>query len=301
MKIKIGKRLGDKVFAWGLAAPAIIALTALSIYPFFTAVQSSFFKISTITRETDYVGFDNYIWVLKSQIFWESLLRSFIWTFASVAIQLVFGIIFSLVLHQELRGRNIARGLILFPYLIPAIVAAIVWRFMLNPTIGVINYLLVDVFNIFNQPLMFLNRPETALWAVILIGAWKYIPFMVILFLARLQTTSLDLYEAAKIDGANAWQLFWNITLPWLKPTILVALMLRTIWLFNHFDMVYLMAFGGPMKATTTVPVLIRQVAFNELRMGRASAISMYLVIILIIGAIGYTYVYTQTEEQIAG
>lgn len=124
---------------------------------------------------------------------------------------------------------------------------------------------------------------------------------MVILFLARLQTTSLDLYEAAKIDGANAWQLFWNITLPWLKPTILVALMLRTIWLFNHFDMVYLMAFGGPMKATTTVPVLIRQVAFNELRMGRASAISMYLVIILIIGAIGYTYVYTQTEEQIAG
>lgn len=300
MKIKIGKRLGDKVFAWGLAAPAIIALTALSIYPFFTAVQSSFFKISTITRETDYVGFDNYIWVLKSQIFWESLLRSFIWTFASVAIQLVFGIIFSLVLHQELRGRNIARGLILFPYLIPAIVAAIVWRFMLNPTIGIINYLLVDVFNIFNQPLMFLNRPETALWAVILIGAWKYIPFMVILFLARLQTTSLDLYEAAKIDGANAWQLFWNITLPWLKPTILVALMLRTIWLFNHFDMVYLMAFGGPMKATTTVPVLIRQVAFNELRMGRASAISMYLVIILIIGAIGYTYVYTQTEEQIA-
>lgn len=297
----MGKRLGDKVFAWGLAAPAIIALTALSIYPFFTAVQSSFFKISTITRETDYVGFDNYIWVLKSQIFWESLLRSFIWTFASVAIQLVFGIIFSLVLHQELRGRNIARGLILFPYLIPAIVAAIVWRFMLNPTIGVINYLLVDVFNIFNQPLMFLNRPETALWAVILIGAWKYIPFMVILFLARLQTTSLDLYEAAKIDGANAWQLFWNITLPWLKPTILVALMLRTIWLFNHFDMVYLMAFGGPMKATTTVPVLIRQVAFNELRMGRASAISMYLVIILIIGAIGYTYVYTQTEEQIAG
>lgn len=300
MKIKIGKRLGDKVFAWGLAAPAIIALTALSIYPFFTAVQSSFFKISTITRETDYVGFDNYIWVLKSQIFWESLLRSFIWTFASVAIQLVFGIIFSLVLHQELRGRNIARGLILFPYLIPAIVAAIVWRFMLNPTIGVINYLLVDVFNIFKEPLMFLNRPETALWAVILIGAWKYIPFMVILFLARLQTTSLDLYEAAKIDGANAWQLFWNITLPWLKPTILVALMLRTIWLFNHFDMVYLMAFGGPMKATTTVPVLIRQVAFNELRMGRASAISMYLVIILIIGAIGYTYVYTQTEEQIA-
>jgi multiple sugar transport system permease protein len=299
MQQVIGKRLGDKIFAWGLALPSIIALTALSIYPFLTAVQSSFYKISTITRESTFVGLENFIWVFKSQLFWDSLKRSFTWTFFGVILQLVFGIIFSLVLHQELKGRNLARGLILFPYLIPAIVAAIVWRFMLNPTVGVVNYLLMDVFNLINKPMMWLMRPETALWAVILVGAWKYIPFMVILFLARLQTTPLELYDAAKIDGANPWQLFWNITLPWLKPTILVALMLRTIWLFNHFDMVYLMAFGGPMQSTTTIPVLIRQVAFNELRMGRAAAISMYMVTILFVGAIGYTWVYTQAEEQL--
>lgn len=106
-------------------------------------------------------------------------------------------------------------------------------------------------------------------------------------------------YAAAKIDGANAWQLFWYITLPWLKPIILVALMLRTIWLFKHFDLVYLMAFGGPMNATTTVPVLIYQTAFDELRMGRAATISMYLVLILFIAAILYTWAYARAEEQL--
>ncbi len=299
MGFKLGKRLGDRIFAWGLAAPSIICLTALSIYPFFTAFLSSFYQIHTLTREESYVGLANYVWVFKSTMFWESLKRSLIWTFFGVSIQLVLGIIFSLVLHQELKGRTIARGLVLFPYLIPAIVAAIIWRFMLNPTMGIINYLLVDVTHLLRTPLMWLMRPQTALPAVILVGIWKYIPFMIILFLGRLQTTPLELYDAAKIDGASGWQLFWYITFPWLKPIILVALMLRTIWLFKHFDLVYLMAFGGPMKATTTVPVLIYQTAFNSLRIGRAATLSMYLVIILFITAILSTWAYAQAEEQL--
>ncbi len=300
MRLKLGKRLGDRVFAWGLAAPSIICLIALSIYPFLTAIQSSFYNVGTITREMRYVGLDNYVWVFKSPLFWESLKRSFIWTFSGVSIQLVLGIIFSLVLHQELKGRNIARGLVLFPYLIPNIVAAIVWRFMLNPTVGIFNYLLVDVLHLLKEPLMWLMRPQTALPAVILVGIWKYVPFMIILFLGRLQTTPLELYDAAKIDGANAWQLFRYVTFAWLKPVILVAVMLRTIWLFNHFDLVYLLAFGGPMHATTTIPVLIREAAFDELRMGRAATISMYLVAILFIAAIGYTWAYARAEEQVA-
>ena len=299
MGYRLGKRVGDKVFAWSLAAPSIICLIALSIYPFLTAVQSSFYNISTITRETSFTGLDNYIWVLKSTLFWESLKRSFIWVIPGVIIQLVLGIIFSLVLHQELKGQNIARGLVLFPYLIPAIVAAIVWRFMLNPTVGIINYLLVDVLHLLKNPLMWLMRPQTALPAVILVGIWKFTPFMIILFLSRLQTTPLELYDAAKVDGADPLQLFWYITFPWLMPVIVVALILRTIWLFNDFDMVYLLAFGGPMHATTTVPILIREAAFDQLRMGRSAAISMYLVVILFIAAIGYIWAYSRAEEQV--
>jgi multiple sugar transport system permease protein len=292
MNIVIGKKLGDKIFAWGLAAPSIIALTALSIYPFITAIQTSFYNVNTITRETTFIGLGNYL-------FWESLKRSFIWAGTGVVVQLFLAVIFSLILHQELKGRNFARGLVLFPYLIPNIVAAIVWRFMLNPTVGIINYTLVEKLHIIDEPLMWLMRPQTALWAVILVGIWKYTPFMIILILGRLQTTPIELYDAAKIDGANSWQLFWHVTFAWIKPILLVAAMLRTIWLFNHFDLVYLMAFGGPMNATTTVPVLIYRAAFDELRMGRAAAISMYLVIILLIASIAYTWMYGKAEEQI--
>ncbi|MBU1934481.1 sugar ABC transporter permease [Patescibacteria group bacterium] len=299
MLIKIGKKLQDKIFSWGLAIPSIIALTVLSIYPFFTAVQSSFYNVSTITRETTFAGLDNYLYILKSELFWESLKRSFIWTFSNVSIQLVIAVLISLVLHQELKGRNFARGLVLIPYLIPSIVVAIVWRFLLNPTVGIVNYLLTETFHIVNKPIMWLIEPESALWTVILVGIWKYTPFMIILILGRLQTTPLELYDAAKVDGANLWQVFWYITFAWIKPVILVAVMLRTIWLFNHFDLVYLMAFGGPMDATTTVPVLIYRAAFEEMRMGRAAAISMYLVVFLLIATILYTWMYNRAEEQI--
>jgi len=299
MHIRLGKNLGDKIFAWGLAAPSIIALTVLSVYPFLTAIRTSFYNVNTITRKESFIGLENYIWVFNSSMFWDSLKRSFIWTLTGISVQLVLAVIFSLILHQELKGRNFARGFVLFPYLIPNIVASIVWRFMLNPTIGTINYTLVDTLHIIDEPLMWLMRPKTALWAVILVGIWKYTPFMIILILGRLQTTPLELYDAAKIDGANSWQLFWHVTFAWIKPIILVAAMLRTIWLFNHFDLVYLMAFGGPMNATTTVPVMIFRAAFDELRMGRAAAISMYLVIILLIASIGYTWMYSKAEEQI--
>jgi len=299
MHIKLGKKLTDKMFAWGLTAPSIIALTALSIYPFITAVQTSFYNVNTITRVSKFTGLENYIWVFNSPLFWDSLKRSFIWTVPGVILQLILAVICSLILHQELKGRNFARGLVLFPYLIPNIVAAIVWRFMLNPTVGAINYVLEDVLHLIDEPLMWLARPETALMTVILVGVWKYTPFMITLVLGRLQTIPIELYDAAKIDGANGWQLFWNVTFAWIKPIILVAAMLRTIWLFNHFDLVYLMAFGGPMKATTTVPVLVYETAFDQLRMGRAAAISMYLVIILLVASIAYTWSYGRAEEII--
>jgi multiple sugar transport system permease protein len=301
MKFKLGRKINDKLFAWELIAPSIICLTVLSFYPFWVAFQTSFYNINTISRKTTYIGLANYAWALNSPDFWDALQKTVVWSFSGVALQLILGLIFSLVLHQELKGRNIARGLILFPYLIPAIVGAIVWRFMLNPSLGIVNYLLVDVMHILDHRMMWLFRPNTAMLAVIIVGVWKFVPFMVILLLARLQTTPMEIFDAAKIDGANAWQLFWFITIPWIKPTILVALMLRTIWMFNHFDMVYLMAYGGPMKATTTIPVLIRDIAFADLKMGRSAAVSMYMVVILIIASIVYTTSYMKAEEDIAG
>lgn len=297
--IRLGKKWGDRVFAIGMVTPAFILLMALSVYPFLTAVQSSFFYIHTVTRAESFVGLKNYVEVLTTPLFWDSLTRSIVWTVGCVIPQLILGIICSLVLHAELKGRNLARGIALFPYLVPAIVASIVWRFMFNPLTGVMNYVLVDVLHLLGEPIAWLSDPKMAMPAVIIVGIWKYVPFMIILFLARLQTTPLELYDAAKVDGANAWQEFWYITVPWLKPTIIVALLLRTIWLFNHFDMVYLMAFGGPMYATTTLPVLIRNTAFAFMDMGKAASISMCMVVILLFMAILYTYFYGRAEEEL--
>lgn len=298
--LRLGMKKSDRLFAAMMLGPAIIMLVALNIYPFLTAVHSSLFSIHTITRETAWVGLGNYLSIIKESLFWESLWRSLIWTVPSVIIQLVLGIAISLLLHQELKGRWLARGVVLFPYLVPAIVASLVWRFMFSPLTGVVNYLLVDVLGLLGEPIAWLADPKMAMIAIIIVGIWKYVPFMIILFLARLQTTPLELYDAAKIDGANPWQEFWHITLPWLWPIIIVAMLLRTLWLFNHFDMVYLMAFGGPLYATTTLPVLIRTTAFDLNEIGKAAAISMMMVLILIVTSFSYLRYYERAEEQIS-
>ncbi len=294
-----GQRAGDRLFATAMVLPAVVLLTALAIYPFLTAVQSSFYRIHTLTRVERFVGLQNYRLILQDAVFWASLGRSLVWTVTGVGVQLVLGLAVSLLLHAELRGRFLARGIVLFPYLVPAVVAALVWRFMLNPLTGFANYVLVDVLGIVREPVAWLADPGTALAAVIAVGIWKFTPFMVILFLARLQTTPPELYEAARIDGAGPWRAFRFVTLPWLMPTILVAALLRTIWMFNHFDVVYLMAFGGPVQATTTLPVLIRATAFEYHQMGMAAAISMCMVAILTVLAYHYARLYRKAEDLV--
>ncbi len=299
LRFRLGTRLADRLFAYGMLAPAVVVLAGLNLYPAATAVQSSLFRIHSVTREATFTGLGNYAVVLGDPLFWGSLGRSLVWTVPGVAVQLALGIVFSLVLHQELRGRWLARGLVLFPYLVPAIVAALIWRFMFNPLTGIVNYLLVDVARVLRQPIAWLSDPSMAMLAVLIVGIWKYVPFMVILFLARLQTTPLELYDSAKIDGANPWQELWHITLPWLLPTILVALLLRTFWMFNEFDIVYLLAFGGPTYATTTLPVLIRTTAFDLQELGKAATISMLTVVVLIGFALVYLRSYGRAEEQL--
>ena len=297
--IHLGVKQSDRLFAYLMLGPAVITLLALNVYPFLTAVYSSFFSIHTITRQTAWVGLGNFIAIMNSSLFWESLGRSLVWTVSGVAIQLILGIAIAMLLNQELVGRWFARGIVLFPYLVPAIVAALVWRFMFNPLTGVVNYILMDVLRLTNEPIAWLADPKLALPAVILVGIWKFVPFMIILFLARLQTTPLELYDAAKIDGANDWQQFRHITLVWLWPTIIIALLLRTLWMFNQFDMVYLMGFGGPMYATTTLPVLIRTSAFGLNEMGTAASLSMLMVILLIASSFSYLHFYNRAERQL--
>lgn len=290
--------LSDRTLAVLMILPAALLITVFAIYPVLQGFYASFFQIESATLAMRFNGLENYRRLLGQPLFWSSLWRTLVWVVTSTVAQLLLGLGISLLVHEEIKGRNIARGLVLFPYLVPAIVVALTWRFVLDPTLGVFNRMLMD-FGFVERPVAFMANPRTALWFVIIAGIWKYTPFVVIMLLARLQVIPVELEEAARLDGAGAWQLLRHITLPWLMPVIIITLLLRTIWTFNEFDMVYLFAFGGPLFGTTTLPVLVRYLAFDSRQIGSAAATASMMVSILLVMAWGYFILYERAEEEL--
>jgi multiple sugar transport system permease protein len=288
----------DRRLAYAFVLPSAVLLLSLSVYPFVQAAYDSLFHLDLVTRSGPFVGLRNYLQLVQSAEVRAAVGRTIVWTLANVAVQTVLGMAIALLLNARLRGQTVARGLVLFPYMVPAIVAALIFRFMFNDTVGVVNYVLLST-HIVSQPVSWLSSLDTALPAAIAVNCWKYTPFMVIVFLARLQTVPRELYDAARIDGASALGVFRYITLPWTTPVILIAMLLRTIWTVNDFDLIYLLAFGGPLGATTTVPIEIRALAFDNQDIGLASSLAICGAIVLCIAAWGYLRAYRRSETQL--
>lgn len=290
--------LTDRQLAFLLALPAAILLFAFAVYPFTVAAIDSFFKINLMTRDRTFVGIDNYIRVVTTPAIQAAFVRSVIWTVSNVAIQSVIGVLIALLLNSRLRGQTVIRGLVLFPYMVPAIVVALVFRFLFNDLTGLVNYLLIES-GLTNKPISFLSSPGTVLWTLIVVNSWKYIPFMVIVILARLQTVPNELYDAASIDGAGRFAAFRHITLPWIMPVLLIAALLRTIWTAYDFDIPYLLAFGGPLSASTTLPIQIRTLAFGQGEIGAASALAVCVATLLVTAAALYLRAYRRSESRL--
>jgi multiple sugar transport system permease protein len=281
-----------------MVAPALLVLVLVLLYPAFVALQTSFYKVATITRQETFVGLQNYATVLSDPEFWASFKRSVVWTAGAMISQMVVGIAVALVLHQEVKGRSFVRGLVLFPYLVPAIVAVLVWRWIFSDTVGVANWLLVDVTGLLGEPVPWFD-PGWVTVSIIIMSLWKYLPYWALFVLARLQTLPPELHESAKIDGATAWQRFWYITLPWILPVVIVLLVLRTIWAFNEFDMVYLPVGGGPLFETTTIPVYIRRIAFEFNDIGHAAGVAMVMLVMVAFLTNFYFWVYRRAERRL--
>jgi multiple sugar transport system permease protein len=272
--------MSDHTLGLLMILPAAVLIVTYLGLPLVTAVITSLFQQDTITHARRYVGLGNFVWLAQNPLFWESLGRSLYWTVGNAVLQLVGGVGIALLLHANLRGRAIARGIVLFPFIVPAVVAALVWNYMLNDMVGVINYVLQSL-HMITQPLGAMSTPSKAMNTIILISVWKFMPFMVVMFLSRLQTLPLELSEAARIDGCGPLRVFTRITLPWLMPVIIVALLLRIIWSFNEFDLPFLLTQGGPLNATMTLPLLIRYLAFDYLDVGKAAAVALVMIVIL--------------------
>lgn len=277
-----------------LIAPTIVVFCAVIVYPLLAAVYLSLFQLYTPTLEGGFVGISNYRELLARGEFWISLRNTLLWTAGTLSLQIVLGIGMALMLHQNVWFRSLARSLILFPYFVSTVVAVLVWRWLFNDLYGILNHLLIGA-GVMDMPADYLGAMPNAMISLILVGAWKYFPFVVIAVLARLQTIPDALYEAARIDGAGPIARFFDVTLPQLRDVLVVIVLLRAIWDFKEFDLIYLLTGGGPVISTQTLSLLVYKEAFALNQMGMAAAYAVVMMAIMLVFMIVYI---RRTREQ---
>ncbi len=287
----------DLIMGLVLFLPGFVVLLLLGTYPIVNVLMLAFQRRPLFETTGYWVGLQNFAEVIASTRFWRALQNDIIYTGSTVIVQTVLGMAVALLLHRSFFGRNVFRGLVLFSYVVPVTVAAIIWRFMLSDTVGIV-YHTVRTWHL-PIPNTWFASPTTAMPSVVMITVWKFFPFMVINFLARLQTIDEQLYEAAKVDGASKVQTFRHITLPSLMPVVIIVILLRTIWTFNNWEVIALLTSGGPLDATITLPLVVYGTMFARYSIGQAAATAFLMTLILLVVTVLYLRAYGRAEERL--
>src|SRR5947209_12322850 len=275
-------------FALALLAPSIIVVFGIVIYPILKTLNTSFYAVDTpFAGHFPFIWFRNYTFALSHSEFWSAVARTAYFTVVSTGLELVFGIGVALLLYAPLRGRWLFRTIVVLPWALPTIVNGAMWRYFFNAQYGVINALLTQL-GITHSYHAFLSSPFAALNIVILADVWKNTSLVAFFLLAGLTTIPKDLYEAARIDGYGRWGAFVHITLPLLRPAIVVVLVLRTIEPFKVFDLIYVMTGGGPANGTESIAFHTYQRAFSDEFFGYGSALAYLIVVFIMVLAIIY-------------
>lgn len=285
---------------YAMIAPAVVLVSVILVYPALTAVRASLFDMNLLRMfETEFVGLANYKKLLfKDDIFLGSVLRTFRWTGIVVVVQTCLALPVALFLNLKFGWRGVLRAIVLIPWVIPTAVTAIIWVYMFDANFGVVNELLVRL-GVIQSYIPWIADKKGSFFIVAMAMVWHGFPFMVIMLLAALQSFPQDLYEAARIDGAGIWQSFRYVTLPQLMPTILLVLLLRSMWLSHHVDLIYLITDGGPGVANFTIPIYAFNLAGIEMRIGYASAVAVILAIMLLFAAQVYIRYIEKSREYL--
>lgn len=279
-----------------LLLPVLVMVSLLFFYPLGYAIYMTFTDRDLFSESVNFVGWENYSWTLEDEEFWSSLWNGIVYTFWTTTLSVSIGLAVALLLNQPLPGRFVATGLIIFPYLVPSIVISIAFRWMFNDLNGVINHFLTQL-HLISGPRGWFGEPDTAMPAVVLVSVWRFMPFAVIPILARLQGIPTELYEAAGIDGASTWRQFLAITLPMLRNVLLIVVLLRTIWIFNMFDIIWLLTQGGPAGRTQHLPVLAYLKVFRgNYSISEGATISIFMFLFLLVFML--LYLKVQKFEQ---
>jgi len=263
--------------------PGMIIMALIIVYPIATNIYLSFTNSHLLMGISKTVGFDNYLSILKDPDFLQSLYTTLIWTVCSVVLQLILGMVSALLLnHKKIRAKGIFRTLIYVPYTLPIIVVTILWRWMLNGVYGVVNHFLLAL-GLISKPISWLSNSTTVIPSLVVMNSWFGYPLMALSILAGLQTIPDEFYEVAQIEGASYFQTFRKVILPSIKRIVVMMLILRTIWIFNTFDMVFMTTGGGPSRATEILTIFGYNLGWRRYLIGRTAALSVILLIILFI------------------
>jgi len=283
--------------AYLLILPSLIVIFSVIIWPVLYSLYISFHKMYMVhPEEFPFIGFQNYSKAFHNPVFWAALGHTFYFIGASVGISIILGLGIALVLNQEFRGRAFMRGLILLPWALSSAVNGIMWRWIYNGSYGALNGLLLQLGWIDSYK-VWLANPKVAMNLVVIAEVWKETPVGVIFILSFLQTIPNSLYEAAKVDGANAWSRFKYITLPLLKPIILLLIVLKSIWAIkDSFDIIYMITRGGPGNSTQVITFYTYVITFRFLRFGYGAALAYLITLATLIFTVVYVRLFYRRE-----
>ena len=280
---------------WLLLAPSLLLIAGLILYPILYNLWLSFFDKHAFMPVQAFVGLRHYRYFATDPEFWSSVYYGVVYAAVTMAFQLVLGVAAALLLNEAFRGRNLLRGVVLFPYLIPTIVAVILWKWLLNDSYGLVNHLLL-VAGVVHAPVAWLGK-DYIMSSLIITSVWQFFPFVVVTYLARLQTIPPELYEAARVDGATAWRRFLHVTLPATRTVLFVIILLRSIWMFTKFDTVWLMAGDGAVsRYIRTLPVYAYARSFTYLQAGMGAALAVLMFGMLLAGTAVYFRLFRDEE-----
>ncbi|MCU0983888.1 MAG: sugar ABC transporter permease [Acetobacteraceae bacterium] len=263
---------------WAFLIAGLAVTVAFVLVPVGHAIVLSLQQAESFIAAPRWVGLSNYGRVLGEEAFWRAAGNGFVYAGLSIVLQVLLGLGFAMVLNEAFPGQRLVRGLAVLPYLLPTVVVALTFQWMTDGSFGIVTVLLAELGL---GPIPWFERPDTAMASVVLASVWLWTPFVTICVLAGLQGIPLSLYEAARVDGAGAIARFWHITLPQLRPVLTVVVLLRAIWMFNKFDIIWLLTKGGPLGATEHLPVLAYKRAFSQFDVGGGAAVATLSFLIL--------------------
>ena len=279
---------------WLLLAPSLVLLGGLVVFPVLYNIWLSLFDKHAFMPVQAFVGLKHYRYFARDPEFWTSFYYGSVYAGVTMVLQLGVGVPAALLLNEGFRGRNLLRGVVLFPYMIPTIVAVILWKWLLNDSYGLVNHLLMNAG--LARPVAWLG-PDYIMASLIVTSVWQFFPFVVVTYLARLQTIPPELYEAATVDGASAWRRFLHVTLPQTASVLFVIVLLRSIWMFTKFDTVWLMAGdGGVSRYIRTLPVYAYARSFTYLQAGMGAALAVIMFVMLLAATAVYFRLFRSDE-----